>query len=214
MSLDGEYEYDDDEMPHDGSDIPLGGTTFEPSPSSGFHPHSSAGHARSSSQKQLSPHGLPHSVQNVHSQNHSMQSRRLRYSPYYAFEHDWQRGTSGSWYEQTNTQILTLIESQKKLMSMFETFSDRIGDIEKTVSSLKSDSSSSSPSSEEKKRISPQLSVSYFCTCTYSLQALHYKTASFFIILWPQGSPYATCRFKSQSASNRLSDMHNTMLRH
>lgn len=70
ISLDGEYEYDDDEMPHDGSDIPLGSTTFKPSPSSGFLPHSSAGHARSSSQKQLS-HGLPHSVQNVHSQNHS-----------------------------------------------------------------------------------------------------------------------------------------------
>ena len=40
-----------------------------------------------------------------------------------------------------NRQILlTLIESQKRLISRFETFSDQIGDIEKTVSSLKSDS--------------------------------------------------------------------------
>ena len=44
-------------------------------------------------------------------------------------------------------------------MSMFEKFSDRSGDIEMTVSSLESDSLSSSTSPEEKKRIPPQLSV-------------------------------------------------------
>ena len=42
---------------------------------------------------------------------------------------------------------------------MFEKLSNRIGDIEMTVSSLKSDSLSSSTSAEEKKRIPPQLSV-------------------------------------------------------
>lgn len=73
----------------------------------------------------------------------------------------------------------------------------------KTDSSLKSDSSSSSPSSEEKKQIPPQHSVSYICTCTYSLQALPYKTQCCFLlhqsvcILRPQGSPHAMCRFKA-----------------
>ena len=78
MSLDGEYEcnIDDDEIPDDVSDIPLEGILLS------LLQVLDSSCIQVLSQKQLYPHRLPHTVQNVNSQSHSMQSRRLRYSPH------------------------------------------------------------------------------------------------------------------------------------
>lgn len=88
--------------------------------------------------------------------------------PYYP-PHD-RHTPIASWYEHTDIQIRNLMESQHKLMFMFETFSNRIGDIEKAISSLKS-ASSANTSPEEKLRVPPQLSVSMMA-CVYT--ALYY----------------------------------------
>ena len=67
-----------------------------------------------------------------------------------------------SFHGRTNSQLASLVESQKQLMAMFKDVTQRIGTLENTVKSLKSvadsvPSSSSSP--EGKKRIPSQLTV-------------------------------------------------------
>ena len=64
-----------------------------------------------------------------------------------------------NWYEHTDAQIRSLMDSQNKLVAMFENFSDRVTQIEKAIDSLKA-VSSTSVSPEEKSRVPPQLSVS------------------------------------------------------
>ena len=62
----------------------------------------------------------------------------------------------------TNGQLASLVESQKQLMVMFKDVAQRIGTLESTVASLKSQADSgpsSSSSPEEKKRIPSQLTV-------------------------------------------------------
>ena len=64
---------------------------------------------------------------------------------------------------QTSNQLASLVESQKQLMVMFKDVAQRIGTLENTVASLKSQADSgpsSSSSPEEKKRIPSQLTVS------------------------------------------------------
>jgi len=92
------------------------------------------------------------------SQNRPRRSHSHGIHPYFtSFDHH----SANSWYERTDAQIRSLLESQNKLMAMFTAFSDRIGDIEETISSIKSsNSSSTSTSQDEKIRVPPQLSVS------------------------------------------------------
>lgn len=76
--------------------------------------------------------------------------------------HPYHEPPSESWYEYDG-QIRYLIESQKKMMGMFEKVSERIGGIEEAVKSVQARSPSSSgisTSPEEKKRIPSQISVS------------------------------------------------------
>ena len=168
-SLDCQYDYDDEDQhafDADEGDLTVEGPTLEHSSTASGFLHTNIGCHRSSLLNQPSPHSVhppPHSLQlSPHTVHPIPRPRTLRYTsshPYYRLpsrEHDWQHS---SWYEHTNSQIHTLIDSQNKLMSMFEKFSDRIGDIEMTVSSLKSDSLSSSTNPEKKKQIPPQLSV-------------------------------------------------------
>ena len=87
------------------------------------------GHMRSISQNQLPPHALPPPIQLP---SPSVQLRRPRCNPshpyfsHFSNAHEFQQTVPGSWYEHTNSQIHTLVESQKKLLSIFEKFSDRI----------------------------------------------------------------------------------------
>ena len=134
-SLDCQYDYDDKDQRAFDNDLTVEGpsTLEHSSTASGFLHH------RSSLLNQPLPHSVhapPHSLQlSPHTVHPVPRPKRPRYTsshPYYRLpssEHDWQHS---SWYEHTNTQIRTLIDSQNKLMSMFEKFSDRIGDIEMT----------------------------------------------------------------------------------
>ena len=82
-----------------------------------------------------------------------------RFSPY--LPHSFEPKNS-TWYEHTESQIHSLIDSQKKMVSMFEKISERIGDMEKAMTDMKTISPSSSGAiSEEKKRIPTQISVSF-----------------------------------------------------
>ena len=63
---------------------------------------------------------------------------------------------SHTWFKQTDSKIQALVDSQKKMMVMFEKVSDQINQIEKVVSS---NSVSSGHSADEKARVPPQLSV-------------------------------------------------------
>lgn len=64
----------------------------------------------------------------------------------------------------TNQRVLSLVDSQKKMMSMVESFSQRMDHLEKVVTSMNPKSggnvSPSSSSLEDTKRLPPQLSVS------------------------------------------------------
>ena len=88
-----------------------------------------------------------------------------RYSPYLPPQSQGGSCSSSAWYEHTDSQIQALIESQKKMMNMFEKVSERIGDMEKAVSTIQAaspqaaSSSSSETSPEQKKRLPTQLSV-------------------------------------------------------
>ena len=62
-----------------------------------------------------------------------------------------------TWYEQTESQIRVLVDSQNKMMNVFESFSDRIAKMEETISRM--NSTSTSAESEEKSRVPPHLSV-------------------------------------------------------
>ena len=72
-----------------------------------------------------------------------------------------ERVTSHTWFEQTDGKIQALVDTQKKMMVMFEKVSDQISQIEKVVSS-NSVSSSHSTSADENTRVPPQLSVCNF----------------------------------------------------
>ena len=65
---------------------------------------------------------------------------------------------SHSWFQQTDSKIQALVDSQKKMVVMFEKVSDRLSQIENAVSS-NSARSSQSTSADEKFRVPPQLSV-------------------------------------------------------
>lgn len=64
-----------------------------------------------------------------------------------------ERVTPHTWFEQTDSKIQALVDSQKKMMVMFEKVSDGINLMEKVISS------SSQSTSDEKTRVPPQLSV-------------------------------------------------------
>ena len=76
-----------------------------------------------------------------------------------------------NWYEHTDAQIRSLMDSQNKLVAMFENFSERVTQIEKAIDSLKAVSSTSA-SPEEKSRVPPQLSVSFTMLCSYVIVVL------------------------------------------
>lgn len=86
------------------------------------------------------------------SESRSMRNRLSH--PYHPFHHPEQR-SSNTWFEQTESQIRALVDSQNKMMTMFERFSDRITKMEERINSV----NSTSTSAEEKTRVPSQLSV-------------------------------------------------------
>jgi len=95
---------------------------------------------------------------------HPHEPLRPRHSPYPLPSHEWSHGMHPAPPRPySDRMIQSLLQSQKQMMGMFEKVSERIGNLEKAVTSIKSGMSSSPASSspEDKKRIPPQLSVSH-----------------------------------------------------
>lgn len=160
--FDGE-EYDpqvgDEEMDEDEHDFQIYPIVERDSPIGNIYPIAEQTRIRSGP---VTPTGRPVAYPSQSKRRRPL-SELNRFSPY--LPHSFEPPSTGtySWYEHTDNQIRSLIDSQKKMMSMFEKVSERIGDMEKVVTNMQKATSptSSGASPEENKRIPTHISVCF-----------------------------------------------------